>query len=610
MPTNTSTPIWRCDICGARFDQDYEAACRCEAAGPPLPLPDGELVLSHHDRDRLGGAPSGFRLEPLFADPEFMGTLASRWSEGSGHTVQYWVGVDPADHYDHEGRLRPPYPAPRLAHSQGLWPHRPGLVQQDTRAWVGRTAQPGTGARADVDEAAAWVLEAVDLACADRPVGATASSSFARPLTDEVAAVLDALGATVEPARPDGDGAWRWGRGRGIGALATEAAAHPTRAASTERATWWLSSVPAQELARTLNQRWLAWRAGAPGDVPLPSLRCRRQVSASKLTRPLRELVAATGVAWPVRTTSDRYAELLVQESLGYIMETTDRLFDVPRLVTVGGRKGGVGKSTVAAALATRLAADGAKVVLVDCDLTGPSQHLVFGLGPVQTDTTTRRLRPSPTPTPGLSVFSPGQLFGPEAKARWDTTTVGEWLSFLGSCLDLDDTEVVVVDMPPGTGAVHDVMCDSYRVRRCLDVQVTTAHPLALADAERELVHHSHHDDPYATVVVENLSRASGRTATGELAEIRLMGEAGATEALAERMGHRYGGSLPWAPEIAELAACEQMAALAEAVRAAAVPGDDEPGYADDAPEPDQLEDETYDDEPDEAEPDEAESQG
>lgn len=560
MPTNVSRPIWRCDLCRARFDDDYEAASRCESAGLPAAMPDGALLLSYRDRASFGGR-AAFVLEPLFHVPGWVGTVASRWGSRSGHTVRYWVGIDPAEHTDDDGRLRTPHPEPRRVESTSLWPHTPGAVNQVVDTWIGERSPTGS-------EPADWVLEAVGLGCASAPVGAEPDSSFVRPMTPAVAAVLDALSARVDPATADRDGTYRWIWGRPLGALAVEACGGPEGCTSLERARWWLRSVPADPLTQAINDRWAAWRAGADVAAPTPRLRCRLRTSASKLTRELRALVAATGVVWPARTSSDDYVRLLINEALEYDMDTTDQLFRAPSVIAVGGTKGGVGKSTTSAALVVRLAADGKRVVLVDCDLTGPSQHLIFGLGPALCDAGTRRLTPSPTTVAGLSVFSPGQLFGPSARTRWSPATTAEWLSFAGSCLDVDDADVVLLDLPPGRGPVHEILFDRHRVPLTAAIHVTTAHPLALADTERGLAL-NHHGAGHPQILVENLSRAQGLSATGERVEVRLTGSSDASEQLAARLGLRWGGSLPWAPEVNELADTDELRALAVAALAA-----------------------------------------
>jgi hypothetical protein len=76
MPTNISKPRWICDICGECHEENRAAAERCEAAGPPVTLPDGELLLTY---DAHSYRPS-FGLVVLHPHPRIV-TAATKWNE-------------------------------------------------------------------------------------------------------------------------------------------------------------------------------------------------------------------------------------------------------------------------------------------------------------------------------------------------------------------------------------------------------------------------------------------------------------------------------------------------------------------------------------------------
>lgn len=565
MPTNVSTPIWCCDICATRFDANRDAAQRCEDAGPPTSVPDGSLLLDYSDRH----GDAGFRLRRLYRVPGVIGTLASRFSDAAGHTVSYVVDVDPALlERSTSGTIRWPDPPPRRIDSQHLVPHAAGVLNLLGAHWLGAGGHGGV-----LRAGATWVLEAVGLADPDGADHVGDHQGWARPLTAPVKAILDALYVRIRPLRRD---EVRLGHGYGLdrdgplSALALQPGrAGPTgRPTSRTRAAWYLRSTAVPPLVDEINDRWQRWRDGEPITVPTPRLWINGEgnLTASRLKHHprLRDLVTATGFPWPPRTYATDYARLLVDHALGYAMDTTDRLFDVAHLIAVRGGKGGVGKSTVAAALARRLAGRGHRVVLVDVDVTGPSQHLLFQLGPVPVDERSRRILPAPTDQAGLQVFSPGQLFGPAAKVTWTRETTEHWLSFVGSSLALDDADVVVLDLPPGDTPVHRLLFTDHLVRVTTAVHVTTGHPLALADTERGLAVLSHHGPRHRRVLVENMSRVAGTATDGQQVEVRILGVDGATAALAATHRATFAGSLPWQPDVAALAGTDEIGVLAD----------------------------------------------
>ncbi len=584
MPTNVTRPVWQCDTCRHRFGVNLAAAQRCEQAPPADPLPPGTLMLDYDRGYHLNSG--GFVLNRLFPLPtdQWQGTLVNEHRTGdqpNGHFAYYLLNIDPTPHIDQAGVLRVPYGSldcngkqvqgePKRLQGNWLWPHRPGLLQLSQTGHIGG----GTGYTRHRGDGLAWITGG--LLGMDNPAGAPEAEvgeRWVRPLTEPVKAVLEALGAQVQAASPCTVRGWKYfGE---LGAVAGERFRTPTGKVIREAAKLWLRTRPADEVARTVNLRWSMWLEGRPGDVPMPRLRTPRgrdgrKLTYSKLTKDLKKLVAATGVDWPERRDADDYCRRLLDEALGYTVSTTDNLFPtVPNIVAVGGGKGGVGKSTVAAALARRLAGDGFTVTLVDCDVTGPSQHLLHDLDGVQTDVAAGTVLPSPTGVDRLTVISSGQLFRPADVRGWSPQTMGDWMRFMGTCVDVAAADVVVLDLPPGENTIHEVVYDNVHVALTATVHVTTGHPLALSDTARSLavIDGNHHrqlrSNAARHIVVENMSRAVGLTATGEQAEVRLQGQASAAVALAAEHGIGFGGSLPWLPDLDELAASTEIGAIA-----------------------------------------------
>lgn len=153
------------------------------------------------------------------------------------------------------------------------------------------------------------------------------------------------------------------------------------------------------------------------------------------------------------------------------------------RIIAVGSGKGGVGKSTVSTNLAIALARSGRKVGLVDADIYGPSQPRLLGNEGIKPQARGDKLVPVPSRW-GVPVLSMGQLIEPGKAIAWRGPMAG---NALGQLIDADwgDVEVLVVDLPPGTGDVQLTMLQRHKPAGA--VIVSTPQDLALIDARRAI---------------------------------------------------------------------------------------------------------------------------
>jgi ATP-binding protein involved in chromosome partitioning len=151
------------------------------------------------------------------------------------------------------------------------------------------------------------------------------------------------------------------------------------------------------------------------------------------------------------------------------------------RIVAVGSGKGGVGKSTLAANLAVALARTGRKVGLVDADIYGPSVPRLMGAEGTRPMAEDQKLLPVDTRF-GVPILSMGQLVKPGQAIAWRGPMAG---NALGQLLDAawGETDVLIVDLPPGTGDVQLSMISKYKPAGA--VIVSTPQDLALIDAAR-----------------------------------------------------------------------------------------------------------------------------
>ena len=153
------------------------------------------------------------------------------------------------------------------------------------------------------------------------------------------------------------------------------------------------------------------------------------------------------------------------------------------KIVAVGSGKGGVGKSTLTANLAVALARAGRKVGVVDADIYGPSQPMLLNAADKRPMAEGQQLIPTESEF-GVKLLSMGQLVAPGKAIAWRGPMTGSALAQLMDA-QWDDAEVLLVDLPPGTGDVQLTMLQKFKPSGA--IVVSTPQDLALIDATRAL---------------------------------------------------------------------------------------------------------------------------
>jgi len=158
-------------------------------------------------------------------------------------------------------------------------------------------------------------------------------------------------------------------------------------------------------------------------------------------------------------------------------------LAGVKNIVAVASGKGGVGKSTTAVNLALALAAEGARVGMLDADIYGPSQPMMLGIDrrPESADGQTME----PLENYGIQVMSIGFLIEPDNPMVWRGPMATQALEQMLKQTNWQDLDYLIVDMPPGTGDIQLTL--SQRVPLTGAVIVTTPQDIALLDAKKGL---------------------------------------------------------------------------------------------------------------------------
>ena len=153
----------------------------------------------------------------------------------------------------------------------------------------------------------------------------------------------------------------------------------------------------------------------------------------------------------------------------------------VRNIISVASGKGGVGKSTTAANLALALAAEGARVGLLDADIYGPSQPMMMGIeGRPETEDGQSM---EPLENYGVQVMSIGFLVNADDAMIWRGPMATQALEQLLRQTNWKDLDYLIVDMPPGTGDIQLTL--SQRVPLTGSVIVTTPQDIALLDARK-----------------------------------------------------------------------------------------------------------------------------
>ena len=264
-----------------------------------------------------------------------------------------------------------------------------------------------------------------------------------------------------------------------------------------------------------------------------------RRISAPRLSEGRVSMILdVTGLSGPERDALDRAVHAAIENLPGVtdirIAMTSEKVGR--RLIAVGSGKGGVGKSTVSANLAVALVRLGRKVGLIDADIYGPSQPRLMDSEGARPTAKDKQLEPIATRF-GVPMLSMGHLVKPGQAVAWRGPMAG---NALGQLIDADwgDCDIIIVDLPPGTGDVQLSMMSKQKPAGA--IIVSTPQDLALIDAARAIDLFNQSTVPIIGMIENMAGYVCPKC--GEISEP--FGHGGA-EAAAAEMGNAFLGRIP-----------------------------------------------------------------
>jgi ATP-binding protein involved in chromosome partitioning len=208
----------------------------------------------------------------------------------------------------------------------------------------------------------------------------------------------------------------------------------------------------------------------------------------------------------------------------------------VDRILAVASGKGGVGKSTVSSNLAVALAKQGRRVGLLDADIYGPSQPRMMGVSkrPASPDGKTI----IPLQAHGVTMMSIGLMLKEDEAVVWrGPMLMGALQQMLGQ-VQWGELDVLIVDLPPGTGDVQLTLAQKASVTGA--IVVSTPQDVALLDARKAL----NMFEKTKTPVIGMIENMSSYHCPNCGHEAHIFGHGGA-KADAERLGLPFLGEIP-----------------------------------------------------------------
>jgi ATP-binding protein involved in chromosome partitioning len=231
-------------------------------------------------------------------------------------------------------------------------------------------------------------------------------------------------------------------------------------------------------------------------------------------------------------------------------LSNTPLLPNVKNIIAIGSGKGGVGKSTVTSNLAVALAKQGAKVGLIDADISGPSQPTMFNCEHEQPTIIQRDGKNLIVPIEqyGVKLISIGFLTPMDSAVVWRGPMASSALKQFISDTEWGELDYLLIDLPPGTSDIHLTLVQTVPVTGA--IVVTTPQKVALADAKKAI---GMFKQPQINVPILGIVENMAYFTPAELPDNKyyIFGQGGG-KSLAEKYDLSYLGEIPLVQGIRE----------------------------------------------------------
>lgn len=230
--------------------------------------------------------------------------------------------------------------------------------------------------------------------------------------------------------------------------------------------------------------------------------------------------------------------------------------------IAIASGKGGVGKSTVTANMAISLAKMGFSVGVLDADIYGPSQHIMFDVEKARplSVNVNGRSKMKPVENYGVKLLSLGFFTNPNQAVIWRGPMASKALNQLIFDADWGELDFLLIDLPPGTGDIHLSIVQSLAINGALIV--STPQNIALADAKKGVAMFQQESINVPVLgIVENMSYFTPEELPNN--KYYIFGQDGAKN-LAEDIQTKFLGEVPLVQSIREAADVGRPVALQE----------------------------------------------